>query len=206
MALIKCPDCGKEFSEYAECCPECGCPVDAAKESNVEKKPQEETANEVSTPQSTIFNEPQQIQQPQRKKPLGLIVAIVILSLVVVGLVATFVVMKYFDNSDHETASTEILQSGSEDGNNQPSYSDYETRYDYVCNRYVRDSDLIGVSKEELRIMRNWIFARHGYIFKSKDLQEYFGQFSWYHPRYADVTSMLSDIEITNIDFIKRYE
>lgn len=26
MALIKCPECGKEISDKAECCPNCGCP------------------------------------------------------------------------------------------------------------------------------------------------------------------------------------
>lgn len=31
MALIQCPDCGKMFSEYAECCPECGLPTEDAK-------------------------------------------------------------------------------------------------------------------------------------------------------------------------------
>ena len=36
MALIKCPDCGKMFSEHAECCPECGCPTEDAKAANVE--------------------------------------------------------------------------------------------------------------------------------------------------------------------------
>ena len=35
MALIKCPDCGKMFSEYAECCPECGCPTEDAKAVNM---------------------------------------------------------------------------------------------------------------------------------------------------------------------------
>lgn len=28
MALIKCPDCGKEFSSMAKACPQCGCPVE----------------------------------------------------------------------------------------------------------------------------------------------------------------------------------
>ena len=28
MALIKCPECGKEISEKANCCPYCGCPSD----------------------------------------------------------------------------------------------------------------------------------------------------------------------------------
>ena len=28
MALIKCPECGKEVSEYAKACPNCGCPTE----------------------------------------------------------------------------------------------------------------------------------------------------------------------------------
>lgn len=28
MSLIKCRECGKEFSELAKSCPECGCPLD----------------------------------------------------------------------------------------------------------------------------------------------------------------------------------
>ena len=28
MALIKCPECGKEISDKASACPNCGCPVD----------------------------------------------------------------------------------------------------------------------------------------------------------------------------------
>ena len=29
MALITCPECGKEFSDKAPACPECGCPIDS---------------------------------------------------------------------------------------------------------------------------------------------------------------------------------
>ncbi len=31
MALIKCPECGKEISDKAKTCPNCGCPMDGAK-------------------------------------------------------------------------------------------------------------------------------------------------------------------------------
>jgi hypothetical protein len=34
MALIKCPECGKMFSDKAKCCPGCGCPVEKALEGN----------------------------------------------------------------------------------------------------------------------------------------------------------------------------
>lgn len=32
MALIKCTECGKQISEYAESCPNCGCPMVKIKE------------------------------------------------------------------------------------------------------------------------------------------------------------------------------
>lgn len=45
MALIKCPDCGKMFSEYAECCPECGCPTEDAKADSIYNVSKKETNN-----------------------------------------------------------------------------------------------------------------------------------------------------------------
>ena len=84
--------------------------------------------------------------------------------------------------------------------------NDMETQYDFVCEREVTSDDLIGMDSGELRIMRNWIYARHGYIFKSKDLRDYFGGFSWYSPRYTDVSAMLSKLEKKNVEHIKQYE
>lgn len=28
MAMIKCPECGKDVSDKAKCCPNCGCPIE----------------------------------------------------------------------------------------------------------------------------------------------------------------------------------
>lgn len=78
--------------------------------------------------------------------------------------------------------------------------------YDWLCQRRVTESDLEGKSKEELRIMRNYIFARHGYIFKSKSLRKYFKQFDWYSPKRKKIPSDLSQIELDNVSFIKSYE
>jgi len=79
-------------------------------------------------------------------------------------------------------------------------------KYPQGSERLLTDSDLQGISKSELRIMRNEIFARHGYIFKSDDLKEHFGNQSWYSPKYADVNSMLTNIEQKNVRFILSYE
>ena len=78
--------------------------------------------------------------------------------------------------------------------------------FDWLCERYATDSDLNWRTKAQLRIMRNWIFARHGYIFKSEDLQEYFAQFPWYYPVSTNVASELSKLENANIKKIKEYE
>lgn len=78
--------------------------------------------------------------------------------------------------------------------------------YPQASTRLLNSEDLRLLDKAELKIMRNEIFARYGYKFKTKDMQEYFARQSWYRPAYADVTSMLSDVEKKNVDIIKRYE
>lgn len=81
-----------------------------------------------------------------------------------------------------------------------------KTDYDWLCQRRATEDDLEGKGKKELRIMRNYIFARHGMIFKSKSLKRYFKQFDWYSPTRKDVASDMSQIEIDNVRFIKSYE
>jgi hypothetical protein len=61
-------------------------------------------------------------------------------------------------------------------------------------------------SLQNLKIMRNEIFARHGYKFKTKDMADYFGAQAWYVPQYDDVTTRLTDIEHLNIALIQELE
>ncbi len=70
----------------------------------------------------------------------------------------------------------------------------------------LKVADLEGLSAEELRLKRNEIFARHGYIFKDKALTEYFSKFDWYKPQNKDVTAMLSETERKNSELIKTME
>lgn len=73
-------------------------------------------------------------------------------------------------------------------------------------NSILNDKDVNQLSKLELKLLRNEIFARHGYIFKSKDLQEYFSKKSWYNPQYEDITHKLTDIDKQNIELILKHE
>ena len=75
-----------------------------------------------------------------------------------------------------------------------------------LSTRKLTYNDIRSLSKPQLRILRNEIYARHGYIFKSADLKAYFSKYPWYKPLYGDVTSKMSGIEKYNAAFIKKYE
>ena len=48
MALIKCSECGKEFSDKAQACPSCACPVTYIKEEKKNIEPQNEVKEELN--------------------------------------------------------------------------------------------------------------------------------------------------------------
>ena len=79
-------------------------------------------------------------------------------------------------------------------------------KYQVASQRELTAADLQGKSSAELKIMRNEIFARYGYVFKTKDMKEYFGSQPWYRPSVADVTSKLTALEKKNVELIKRFE
>ena len=78
--------------------------------------------------------------------------------------------------------------------------------YEWLSQRKYSEMEILDMAEtpQDLRIWRNAMFARHGYIFKSADLQEFFDQFSWYEPRFNNVT--LTSIETHNVNTIKRIE
>lgn len=70
--------------------------------------------------------------------------------------------------------------------------------------RSLTRGELIGLSRWELKIARNEIFARRGRYFKTAELQDYFSRFNWYHPRTWNPP--LNPIESANIALIKSVE
>ena len=68
-------------------------------------------------------------------------------------------------------------------------------------------ADVENLMKNELEIMRNEIFARHGYSFvKKKELREYFENQAWYVAKTDDVKADLTPLEKKNIALILRLE
>jgi len=82
-----------------------------------------------------------------------------------------------------------------------------EREVSWMLQNYLLDTRYLGrFSKSQLRLMRNEILARHGWKFQSKDLQDYFGQQSWYKPVADNNSIELNIIELTNIQLIKSDE
>lgn len=79
-------------------------------------------------------------------------------------------------------------------------------KYPDGSQRLLTYEDIRNLSQYNLRIMRNEIYARHGFIFQNTEMYNYFSSQSWYSARYNDISGMLSSIEKTNIVFIKKYE
>ncbi|MDO4554140.1 MAG: YARHG domain-containing protein [Lachnospiraceae bacterium] len=69
-------------------------------------------------------------------------------------------------------------------------------------------SDISHLTKSQLRLARNEIYARHGRMFQNDELQNYFNSQLWYTPIYSASEfkdSWLSSVESDNVAFIKSY-
>jgi hypothetical protein len=62
-------------------------------------------------------------------------------------------------------------------------------------------------TKQELKIMRNSIYAKYGLIFQTGgEMENYFKKKNWYNPFQKDVSNCLTEIEKANVQTITRLE
>ena len=155
-----------------------------------------------------VFNGPQQptgVQPaPAKKSNAWIFIVLAVVLVAGLGVGGFFIYQNFTKKTETINYNTSVNNENSYYDNNAIDESEYE--YEYLREREMTYADVEGKSAEELRLMRNYIFARRGYIFESEDLKEYFERFSWYVPLYYDVTPRLSDIEKYNVNFIKEYE
>ncbi len=155
-----------------------------------------------------VFNGTQQptgVQPaPAKKNNAWIFIVLAVVLVAGLGVGGFFIYQNFTKKTETINYDTSVNNENSYYDNNAIDESEYE--YEYLREREMTYADVEGKSAEELRLMRNYIFARRGYIFESEDLKEYFEQFSWYVPLYYDVTPRLSDIEKYNVNFIKEYE
>jgi tetratricopeptide (TPR) repeat protein len=85
----------------------------------------------------------------------------------------------------------------------------------WTSQRLITDYDLQGLSLRDLELMRNEIYARHGWVFNRQDLRQYFESQSWYRPKGGLAnreeanrlaTAGMSGLERRNVQIIQAME
>ena len=81
---------------------------------------------------------------------------------------------------------------------------------DYIlpdsATRALTEEELSGLTKDQLALARNEIFARYGYQFENAQLQNYFDQKSWYTAFGGAEETMLTETERQNLQLIQAKE
>ncbi len=129
-------------------------------------------------------------------------------------------VFKYDANAMLETDQVIDLTKTKKD---EITYTDEEVKkntYERAGNRYtsenfsnlnsstqeLTEAQLKNLYKIDLEILRNTIYARHGYIFKREYLRHLFDNTTWYVPVSENVEASLTPLEQKNIKLISRME
>jgi len=77
---------------------------------------------------------------------------------------------------------------------------------DVSLNERIERGSLENKTTEQLRIIRNGIFAKHGLKFRDERLTQYFEKFNWYEQENDNVEHMLTDMDRRNLKLIQRFE
>lgn len=70
----------------------------------------------------------------------------------------------------------------------------------------LAEKDLKNLRKLDLQIIRNTVFARHGYSFKKETYRQFFENTDWYVPVSNNVDTDLTPLEKENVSLLARLE
>ena len=70
----------------------------------------------------------------------------------------------------------------------------------------LTEDEVSKLTKADIYVLRNSIYAKHGYSFKKRALRVYFDSHDWYMPVHINIKNELTDIEKKNIKLLLRYE
>lgn len=199
-----CPKCGNALESGAKFCASCGYNLDG-------------DVKEVKT--APVYKE-------EKKNDTGLIVLIAVLSAVVLVCGVALALIFMGDSSDGNSGDsniTEEVEKLTPQKEKKDSKSDHDKKAyeyddsdeeessdsDYLFDsdtRYITERDLRYCSQDKIALIRNEIYARHGYIFQREPYKSYFAAKSWYIPNPDFSEALFNSIEKYNKDYIVEYE
>lgn len=117
------------------------------------------------------------------------------------------------DIADETPEEQEIETEGTFSDKGSTEEIDY-TNEDIEKDTFLFPSDSVLITEGELEklddktveLIKNEIYARHGYIFTDRALKKYFETFSWYKPNDDYSPKLLNQTEKANIKIIKKFQ
>lgn len=237
-----CKMCGKKIHDESRFCPYCGAAVGkietpvTTEEAVIE---QEEPEKQIIEEAPVQIKQPGQNQEYVNVKkgldpklviiPVAAVAAVAVAAGVWIGLGKKAASKEETRASEYATEvqtqtteeSTEVAEEETKlavpfaEGG-QAEVSEGITPEEYILpeceTRTYTKEELSVLSADELRLARNEIYARHGRMFNSEDLKNYFQSKSWYTPQYegsefdAKGDSILNEYEIANRNLIVELE
>lgn len=145
------------------------------------------------------------------------IIVTLLLPLIYTNAIPSMIASMETQNSQSQSSSnyTNSSDNSYDYNSNETNYDDNaEVTFDVDDDEYIFPSDreylttemLDELSKDELALLRNEIYARHGYVFNLEEYKTYFNRKSWYRPNEYFDESMFNAIEKANKDLIVEYE
>ena len=227
---MKCLNCGNEMSEGAQFCKVCGCKAVAESENTNGASSTICPHCGKSVPANTVYcaycGKP--IYGAPKKKNTGIIVLASVAVLVTLSCLVMLYLFMFGDLGKKEKPveneqAVEVVTDDKTDDKDKADDADddndvwspvdksqiedeEESEDDYPDYEDYTPSDLYGLSKSDVGFMRNEIYARHGYIFKTEPYKSYFESQSWYCPDPNFSESSFSPEEKAMVDALIKYE
>lgn len=110
------------------------------------------------------------------------------------------------DKQDIEQSNIEQKSSETEMKDNVNELTIYIADTHINLNIELEYDDLLKFKDEELSIIRNAYYAKHGYIFKTQKYSDYFLSYEWYKPSHEDVEKFLSLEDRLSINLVTKLE
>lgn len=194
VIFLYCPQCGTKVNEAEEFCPECGNKLGSASGVGPRKNSNKTmaivaivccvicAAVAITAIVTNNVKEPATAETtPQTKDPSESTVA-----------------------SEPQNSVTNLVQTNETE---TPKTDTWADAYLWPSDKfYMSEADLQGYTQEGVAALRNEIYARRGYIFKTDKWRDYFAQFSWYLPNPDFNDSLFNEVERANIATIVAYE
>lgn len=229
-----CENCGAPLEDDALFCESCGEKVEAGEDSPVEVaapevEAEEQAENEEIKPEAEPEVIKEEIKPEAIKEKSGSIKKWIFGGVAVVAVIGLTVLLTVFfskGNSGNEETGKAQNQTANavESATPEPTEAVTPTPeatavpteapdMSYVLaesnTKYLKNADVKGMSKANLRLARNEIYARHGYIFSDGELTAFFEKKAWYNPtvkksKWKD--DVLNKYEKANVTFLYNKE